>query len=107
MGTVTMDEVVDTGQSTDDHAPRCGDEVMSEKDIDISLVVGIEPTEGKLVCKFNLCVMPGMPRSWCVMDTKRWKMMATCCGDLGSCSMACLQSLMEYGKSRPFVYVTV
>merc|ERR1711871_1608610 len=75
--------------------------------IEIDVHCGIDPLDGKLVCKFNLCVMPGMPRSWCVLDVKRWKMMATCCGDLGSCSMACLQTLTEFAKARPFVYVTV
>ena len=58
--------------------------------IDVDLMVGIDPLEGKMVCKFNLNVMPGMPRSWCVVDTKRWKMMATCCGDLG-CTLSLLR----------------
>jgi len=79
--------------------------LISKEDIDVSLAVGLD-ADGELICKFNLFVMPSMPRSWCVLDTKRWNMMATCCGDLESCAVACLQSLLDFDKARPFVYVT-
>jgi len=62
--------------------------------------------EFRIACKLNLFVMPGMPRSWHVCDTKRWRMIATCCGDLSLCSIACQTSLLELAKARPFVYVT-
>jgi len=97
-----------TMTTVDTPVPATGAGALSvqESDVEVGLEVGIDPVEGQLVCKFNLFVMPGMPRSWIVLDTKRWKMMATCCGDLGSCSMASYQSLLEYAKGRPFVYVT-
>ena len=59
--------------------PKTG---LVAQDIDTSLVVGMDPSSSELVCKFNLNVMPGVPKSWVVTDVKRWKMMATCCGDL-------------------------
>ena len=61
--------------------------LLSEGDVATDLLLGIDPQEGSLVCKFNINVMPGkMSKAWCVVDVKRWKMMATCCGDLdGGC----------------------
>ena len=69
------------GLTTVSQAAESESNKITEADLDLSLEVGAD-TEGNLVCKFNLFVMPGMPRSWCVVDVKRWKMMATCCGDL-------------------------
>ena len=60
-----------------------GNEVPVETDV----AVGI--SDGNLVCKFNLNVMPGMSKAWCVVDVKRWKMMATCCGDLDGKELTC------------------
>jgi len=79
---------------------------LEKNNVEVSLDIGIDAEGGGLVCKFNLFVMPGMPRSWSVVDTKRWRMLATCCGDLESCTTACYQSLVDFGRQRPFVYVT-